>query len=425
MVATFKLESSKDILGFNLSLKNYNKTNDQKRVLLVAHGWPGPKNPQEWCDKEFPENEYCFSLCPQLSRPNNIESILCKGSFFKLLEMKKNIDLMQDAEILFYALNQNFASGYKTDLIGYSRGGAAIVTLLDILFYPNMHKPTLKKFKLAEVVISEDKVEIIPDYKTIEQIRESIGKVILEKPLMSLKDTIKKLSFKEILNKITKKYDSTCFRFLKRKILMSIKELSNKKNSQPIDILEKLATSGKGKDIDIHITLAAHDNIISNKKDTQLKILAKKAGWTIIKVLEKHDEIKTTKQLYKSYLAKNKFYIPDKIRKIAHEKVEEYANNCMYYHDEKSAILLLEKEIFIPLKKTFPLLFNKYEKLLKIISYFKKLSEPERKKTLEPIINFFSTQTIKEVLKQTQKKQQNIEVRELCVNINNFNQVNS
>jgi len=332
-VPVLQLKPQEEIFGKHFDLQKlpkYSTESNQKRVLVMAHGFFGPKNVDEWRVNTFPGSEHYHSVCPTFGKKITDGLSVCFYSF------------EEDSEVMLYAVIRNYIAGYTSDLFGYSAGAAAVINVLDMLMNPDKHFETWKKLGFAKILKSEKKSyenqeEEFIDINKINLIKESIGKVILEKPLMNMNDCLNFNRFLENDKKdycvYIKKYKRMIFR------LLGVRRLFEEKN-QPISILKKLVKKGKGAEIDMHITLAAYDSVVSNESDEILKKLAKKSGWTIVKVLENHEEIKLTQQLYNNYLESGAIDFRESA--VSFNDVEKYMENVCSFDLDKA----VEEEIF-------------------------------------------------------------------------------
>jgi len=189
-----KFDDPKKLLGYDPKITGIPKK-PGKKLLLVSHGF-NPQSDQKNSYKNtlLPHKGYNYAavICPNFKDRGIVE--LEKS----IIELFASINLGQsiDAQTLLYAGLKIIDAGHKFDIYAHSRGCAATQTMKDIILNPKKYVDILKKFELTKKVVSEgyfwNSTKDVPDKSKINNLKNAIGTIIYNKPLLDLRELITK-----------------------------------------------------------------------------------------------------------------------------------------------------------------------------------------------------------------------------------------
>jgi hypothetical protein len=180
------------IFGYNPKFSTFpTKQNKKKATLIISHGFGDNKeNNENWSEfyKYYDLTTINFNFPDDTSEPRNTFETFF--AFFKDLSVIRRINLggLPDAEPLVYAIKQCADAEKDIILHGHSRGGAAIITALHMLTFPEQdnYKNSWKKLGLLDKNGQ-------PDYEQIKNIRGQIKKIFFVNPLMDVTSVFKNI----------------------------------------------------------------------------------------------------------------------------------------------------------------------------------------------------------------------------------------
>jgi len=190
------------------------------------------------------------------------------SSLWKL--RSENTGGTHDAQVALYSVIKCADNECPIILSGLSRGGAAVITLLHMLSFPDEYKHIWGKFGVTK---GSDL-----DYEKIDKIKKQIKKVYIDNPFLSLQTV-----FGPFIGKVA------------RVMLPFIAKFDF---HEPRTLLDKLI----GQDWIVDIRVALRDYEVGNRFDDELKALCEgEPGWNFFKVNQGHCEVSTTRENIKNY----------------------------------------------------------------------------------------------------------------------------
>lgn len=285
---------AEQLFGYNPNYTAY-VPGDKKVAVQVLHGF-GCRRGENY-KAYFPGNEHYTGVFFDFK-----DTLFFKNRSWNLEALRgaRSINLGQapDAEVALYSLIQTHKVGGQSIIFGHSRGGATAITMLHMMEFPEYYIKSWEKLGYTKKIVVKGRLwngtKSIIDADKLTALKKSIKKIFIEKPLLNINHIIN--------GSLQCSLDSTtAFR---------------RHAQQPIELLNDLVDKG----IAINFTLAEHDDMVSNRADAQLMELAHKAGWTVTKVAEDHNDVKTTISMIENYI-NQLFPAPQPIVAQTHKKV--------------------------------------------------------------------------------------------------------
>lgn len=266
---------AQQLFGYNPALEDLPTGNDSRLAVITSHGILS--NAQEFKKKFAPLNQHygAQSFVVTFNYPEAF--IFHPATPISLWQKLKKLPLVtfggtMDAEILLFAAKKCIAAGCQVAFIGHSMGAAAIIKCLHILTRPEEHHSSLVKLGLAHKTSGL----LTLDYQQINLIKNSITKVFLANPLLSVPNTSKSLTNKvlsiltcgstTITNLLIRPYSWMAECILRLTTGYSARE------KQPIEILHELSAES----FDIDVTFAKEDPVVAQEDKIQLDNIIKK-----------------------------------------------------------------------------------------------------------------------------------------------------